>query len=52
MVIMEELKRMRENIVKRLEETNSKLEGYRDIEEKVGGENKEKSKEPSKITAD
>ena len=51
-MLTEELKSIRENMVERLHEWDSKLEGYRDMEEKGRGENKDKSKKPSNITSD
>ena len=46
--LTEEIKRMNEKMEKRFQETNSYVGSYREIEEKVGVENKENSKEPSK----
>ena len=41
--ITEEIKKVNENMEKRFQEMNSKVGRYREIEEKVGGENKGKS---------
>ena len=49
--LMEMMKKMNENMDKRFQQTNSYLEGNREIEKKVGGEIKGKSKELSQETA-
>ena len=49
--LMEVMKKMNENMDKRFQQTNSYLEGNREIEKKVGGEIKGKSKELSQETA-
>ena len=49
--ITEVIKKMNENMEKRFQETNSYVGTYREMEEKVGGDNKGKSKELSQKAA-